>query len=99
MDLSVCVSDDDFEAWRAVRIAVVPNERCDTVAEMRANDSPSRLMMLAAIDGDVVGSGVADRSDSAGGGFAAPRVLPEYRRRGVGSALLRALADHVAGLG
>jgi mycothiol synthase len=99
MELSVCVTDDDYEAWRAVRIAVVPGERCDTVAEMRAQDSSSRLLMLAREDGAVVGSGAAARSETAGGGFAAPRVLPEHRRQGVGSALLNVLADHCVGLG
>jgi GNAT superfamily N-acetyltransferase len=99
MDLSVCVTDDDYEAWRSVRLAVVPGERCDTVAELRAQQTPERLMLLARMDGVVVGSGLAARSDSSGGGFAAPRVLPSHRRRGVGSALLRALAEHVDGLG
>jgi len=77
---------------------VVPGERCGTVAEMRAQDSPARLLLLAIVDGTVVGSGVADRSDTAGGGFVAPRVRAEHRRRGYGSVLLRALADHVASL-
>lgn len=99
MRLSVCASDADYEAWREVRIAVLPGERCQTVAQMRAQDSSDRLLMLAIIDDAVVGSGLADRSDGAGAGFAAPRVRPEYRRRGVGSALLRALADHCTGLG
>jgi GNAT superfamily N-acetyltransferase len=98
MDITVCVSDEDYEAWRRVRMAVVPGERADTVAEMREQDSPERLMMLAAVDGTVVGSGVADRSDTAGGGFVAPRVLPEHRRRGVGSALLESLAAHIVTL-
>jgi mycothiol synthase len=97
MELSVCVTDDDYEAWRRVRMDVVPGERCDTVAEMRTQDSPSRLLLLATVAGTVVGSGVADRSDT-GGGFVAPRVRREHRRHGVGSVLLRALADHVAGL-
>jgi GNAT superfamily N-acetyltransferase len=99
MRLLPCVTDSDYEAWRAVRIAVVPGERCDTVAEMRAQDSPSRLLLLATKKGAVVGSGVANRSETAGGGFAAPRVLVEHRRQGVGSAILRALADHCTGLG
>jgi mycothiol synthase len=99
MEVSVCVTDDDYEAWRQVRMAVVPGERCDTVAEMRSQDSPDRLLLLATVDGAVVGSGIADRSDTAGGAFVAPRVRREHRRQGVGTALLRRLADHAAGLG
>ena len=99
MKLSRCVTDDDYEAFRQVRIAVVPGERCDTVAELRAQDSSNRLLLLASVDGTVVGSGMADRSESAGVGFVAPRVLPEHRRRGVGSALLQALSEHCTELG
>lgn len=99
MELRVCVSDEDYEAWRAVRLAVFPDERCLTVQEMREQDSPERLLLLAVEDGDVVGSGIADRSDTADAGFVAPRVLPGHRRRGVGSTLLRALAEHCNALG
>ena len=99
MELSVCITDDEYEAWRAVRLPVVPEERCLTVEEMREQDSSDRLLLLAVEDGDVVGSGIADRSDTAGAGFVAPRVLSVHRRRGVGTALLRALAEHCTGLG
>ena len=95
----MCVTDDEYEAWRAVRLAVETDSRCLTVEEMREQDSSDRLLLLAVEDGDVVGSGIADRSDTAGAGFVAPRVLPGHRRRGVGSALLRALAEHCSGLG
>ena len=47
----------------------------------------------------LVGSGFAGLSDAPGRGFVAPRVLPEARRRGVGTALLERLGAHVAGLG
>ncbi len=99
MELLVCVTDEDYEAWRAVRLAVVPEERCLTVEEMREQDASDRLLLLAIKDGDVVGSGIADRSDTAGAGFVAPRVLPGRRRLGVGSTLLRALAEHCSGRG
>ena len=99
MELSVCVTDDEYEAWRAVRLAVEPGSRCHTLEELRAADSSDRLLLLAVKDGDVVGSGIADRSDTAGAGFVAPRVLSGHRRMGVGSALLRALAEHCSGLG
>ena len=93
LTLRTATADADLEQWRQVRLAVVPGERADSVAEMRAADSPSRLLLLAEEDGVLAGSGVADDSSLAGG-FVAPRVLPAARRRGVGGALLRALAQH-----
>jgi GNAT superfamily N-acetyltransferase len=73
----------------------VPNERAQTVDELREALTPTQLYLLAELDGRVVGSGVAGRSDLAGQGFVSPRVLPRARRRGVGTALLRELAEHV----
>lgn len=99
MELTVCTTDEDYEAWRRVRVEVVPHERTDTVAEMRTAESPERLRLLATVDGEVVGTGAAGRSNIAGGGYVAPLVLAEHRRRGHGTLLLHALADHVAGLG
>ena len=93
------MSDDDYEQWRAVRLAVLPYERCSTVAQLRAADSPDRMMVLARIDGVVVGHGLAARSESTDSGFVAPRVLDGHRRRGAGTALLHALTDHLATLG
>jgi mycothiol synthase len=92
MELSVCATDADYEAWRAIRIAVVPGELCPTVEQLRDRHKDDRLLLLAAVDDTVVGSGIAGRAETAGAGFAAPRVL-------VGSALLRALAEHCSGLG
>jgi GNAT superfamily N-acetyltransferase len=99
LDISRCVTDDDYEQWRQVRIAVLPYERTLSVAELREGDSPERLMLLARVDGAVVGSGLSDRAESAGSGSVIPRVLPEHRRKGVGTALLRRLAEHVESLG
>ncbi len=42
---------------------------------------------------------MANRSDLAASGSVVPRVLPEHRRRGVGTALLQRLVEHVEGLG
>lgn len=98
MELSRCLTDADHEAWRSVRMAVLPYERCPTVQELRAKDAPDRLLILAR-DGDtVVGSGLAGRAESAESAFVAPRVLPSHRRRGTGAVLLRALADHCSTL-
>ena len=98
LTLRTAISDDDLERWRQVRLAVVPGERADSVAEIRASGTPARLLLLAEEDGVLAGSGVADDS-SLTGGFVAPRVLPGARRRGVGTALLGALAQHCHGRG
>ncbi|MEU4195258.1 GNAT family N-acetyltransferase [Kribbella sp. NPDC026611] len=92
-------SDADYEAWRQVRIAVLPHERCPSVAELRELETPERLLVLAELDGVVVAHGLADRSNEAGRGGISPRVVPAARRRGVGTRLLEVLADHLGALG
>jgi len=92
-------SDADLEAWRRVRMTVVPNERAPSVEELRRLETPDRLLLVAELGGELAGSGFASRSEMAGLGSLAPRVLPEVRRRGVGATLFEALAEHVAALG
>jgi GNAT superfamily N-acetyltransferase len=92
-------SHDDLEAWRRVRAVVLPNERVASVEEMRRSATPDQLLLLAEVDGEVVGSGMAGRSDTGGRGFVAPRVLPHARRRGIGTALLGRLAEQVRSRG
>jgi mycothiol synthase len=92
-------TEADLEAWRQVRLAVLPHERAATVVEMRAAATEQTLWLLAELDGELAGSGIAGRSDLAAYGFVAPRVLPRTRRRGVGSALLRELCHHLEALG
>jgi mycothiol synthase len=99
LDISACTTDEDYEAWRRVRIAVIPYERTQSVAELREDDTPERLLVLAREDGVVVGHGMANRAESARSGSVIPRVLPEHRRRGVGTALLHRLVEHVEELG
>ena len=91
-------SDRDLEQWIAVRRRVLPDEPASTVEQMRALDTPDRLLLLAERDGELVGSGLATRSDT-GGCFVVPRVLPEHRRRGVGTALLEPLLEHARARG
>jgi len=92
-------SDADYEAWRQVRIAVHPGERCDSAEELRRAAIPDWLLLLACRDGMLAGSGLARPSDTAGVGFVAPRVLPAARRGGVGTVLLHALAGPLCELG
>jgi GNAT superfamily N-acetyltransferase len=92
-------SDADFESVRRVRLAVVPHERALTVAEMRAAAGPDTVHLLAERDGAVLGSGLADRSDLAGAAVVIARVLPEFRRQGVGTELFGELLGYAATLG
>ncbi len=94
----VADSDADLEAWRQVRIAVLPNERALPVEEMRAMMTPETVYLLAELDGAVAGSGLGGRSSFDYAGLH-PRVLPTARRRGVGTALLRTLEAHALALG
>jgi GNAT superfamily N-acetyltransferase len=98
IELRRAETDDDLEAWRRVRMAILPNERTGTVEQLHAQSTDDTLYLLALVDGEPAGSGVASRSDT-GGAFTQPRVLLPFRRRGVGTALLHALADHATACG
>ena len=66
--------------------------------ERRERD-PRRLNVLALAGDTPVGCGYAGPSDAPTSGNVAPRVLPEARHQGVGTALLRRLCAHVHELG
>jgi mycothiol synthase len=93
------VTDADLDAWRRVRIAVLPHERTDTLEQLRQAEAPERLLLLAELDGRVVASATAHRSNVPDTVSVAPRVLPDFRRRGIGTALLRPLVAHGESLG
>jgi mycothiol synthase len=87
-------TDADRATWIRVRRTVVPNESAPSVEGLRQREKPQRLFALAELDGEVAGSGLAGPSDLGDRFFVAPRVLPAFRRRGVGTALLRELEAH-----
>jgi mycothiol synthase len=94
-------TDRDLEAYVAVANAAVPDDipwNAEKMRERRDRD-PRRLYLLAELDGDLVAVGFAGPSDNADRGFVAPRVQPRARRRGIGTALLVRLADHLESLG
>ncbi len=64
-------------------------------ADLAAN--PDRHFYVAELDGEVVGSGLVSLSDLRDRFSVKVRVLPEARRRGVGTALLRRLITHATG--
>jgi mycothiol synthase len=92
-------SDADYVAWRQVRIAVVPAERADSAEDLRGQAGPRQQFLLAEVDGVLAGSGVVGRSDLAGSGAVSARVLTGWRRRGIGTVILRDLAGRAAGMG
>ncbi|MEV4618180.1 GNAT family N-acetyltransferase [Asanoa sp. NPDC049573] len=92
-------SDDDLAMVRRVRMTVVPYERAPSVAEMRASLTRDSLVLLVELDGQLAGSAVADRSSITGAATVTPRVLPEFRRRGIGSRVMPHLLAHAVSLG
>jgi GNAT superfamily N-acetyltransferase len=92
-------SDADLEGWIRVKRAVLPNESAWTVEEFRTRLTPDRTVLVAKLDGEIVGAGLGGRSDDPQRGYVAPRVHPEARRRGVGTALLEPLVEFVESLG
>jgi mycothiol synthase len=97
IEVRLAESDADLEAWARVKRAVLPNESAWTAEEFRERATPERLVLVAALDGEIVGAGLSDRSDLGNRFSTAVRVIPEARRRGVGTALLRELAEHAVG--
>jgi GNAT superfamily N-acetyltransferase len=91
--LRPCETDSDYEAWLDVRRVVLPNERTASLDELKRSFRSGDLHVLAELDGELAGSGLANRSDT-GNAHLAPRVLPDRRGRGVGAALLRRLGKH-----
>jgi RimJ/RimL family protein N-acetyltransferase len=86
-----CETDSDYAAWLGVRRAVLPDERTASLEELRSVIKPGDVHVLAELEGELAGSGLLNRSDT-GNAHVAPRVLPEKRGRGVGTAVLKRLA-------
>jgi GNAT superfamily N-acetyltransferase len=91
-------TDADLERWRQVRRLVHPDDRPPTLEVLKAEAGPDRVLVLVGSGGEIVGSGLADRSQTTGS-FVAPRILPDHRRRGAGTAVLHHLMEHLAARG
>jgi mycothiol synthase len=91
-------SDADLDAFIRIRRTLLPNESGGTIDLLRAQqeERPERRLVVAEFDGDVVGSGLVDRSDLRDRFSVKVRVLRHSRRRGVGTALLRELVAHAS---
>lgn len=97
IELRVVGTDADYASWAAIKTRVAPDEPV-TAEQVKASDEDGRLLLLAALDGVDAGCGIGVPSGFAGRTFLMVRVLPEHRRRGVGTELLRALCDHARAL-
>lgn len=91
-------TDADLEAWVEVKNVVVPNEPTN-IEQMRNAEEPGRKLWIAVEGERTVGCAVAALSNFGGKAFIAVRVLPEFRRRGIGHALAEAGAAHGRSLG
>jgi GNAT superfamily N-acetyltransferase len=93
-------SDADLEAFIRIRRALLPNESGGTIELYRDQmGKPDLRLLVAALGGEIVGSGVVQRSDMGDRMSLKVRVLPHARRRGVGTAILRDLVDHASEFG
>jgi mycothiol synthase len=93
-------SDADFRAWVGVWNAITPRE--PTALEdikRRIAREPERLYLLASEGDEPVGLGFCGPSQSPERTAVVVRVLPEHRRRGIGSRLFEEVVKHAAGLG
>jgi GNAT superfamily N-acetyltransferase len=94
------IGGDELDAYVAVWNAITPEEPASAEQQReRLERDPRRLHLVVELDGETVACGFAGPSDTPGRGFLAPRVLPEARRQGIGTALLVQLARHLDGLG
>jgi GNAT superfamily N-acetyltransferase len=98
IDVRVAESDADLQAWRQVRLTVLPDERTRSIDEMRSMATVETVYLLAELDGQLAGSGYGGRSSFDYAGLH-PRVLPAFRRRGVGTAVLWALTERALASG
>ena len=100
MSIRVEVVEDDeraLEAWAAIKSRVEPDDPV-TPEQVARGLTPSRLLILAHLDGRPVGCGGADLSTLGGLAVVKPRVLPDARGHGVGRALLDRLTEHARAL-
>jgi mycothiol synthase len=89
------VSDADLASLCEVWAAITPREPMTPAQlERRKERQPERLYLLAEEEERAAALGIVAPSDSPGRIFVGVRVLPAFRRRGIGSALYERLLAH-----
>jgi mycothiol synthase len=99
IDVRRAESDADLEGWIRVKRAVLPNESAWSIEDFRTRLAQDRAVFVGELNGEIVGAGLGGRSDDPNRGFVAPRVHPDARRNGVGTALLDECLAFVESLG
>lgn len=88
-------TDADLAGWCDVWTAITPREPITLEqVKRRLERQPERLYLVAEEDAGVIGLGFVGPTDSPGRIAVAVRVLPEWRRRGIGSRLYDWAFDH-----
>jgi len=88
-------TDADTVAYAAIWSAVRPQDPISAdFVRGRLEREPERLYLLAERDGHAVACGVTIPSSTPDRGYVCVTVLPESRRRGLGSALLEGCLGH-----
>ena len=97
--LEMPVTRRQFEDWARIMERVEGDVYdVDELAHVIQDDEDS-AWLLASRGDEALGCGVGRPSSIAGSLYAMARVLPEHRRRGVGTSLYVALSEHAARLG
>ena len=93
-------SDADLAAWCGVWNAITPREPTELEDVKRRIERQPERLYLVAFEGDrAVGPGFCGPPESPERTAVVVRVLPEHRRRGIGSKLLELVVAHASGLG
>lgn len=93
-------TDADLAGWCEVWNAITPREpNAVEGVRRRLERQPERLYLVAEEHGQIVGLGFRGPSQSPLRTALEVRVLPEHRRRGIGSEALERLLDYASDLG
>ena len=89
--------EEDVDVFLAIRRAIDPEHMPTRAAYREHIQAPGRIDLIAELGREPVGTGFVERhGDDPSGpeGWVSVRVLSEFRRRGVGSALFEAISEH-----
>jgi len=101
-EIRAAASEEDVESYLGIRAAVDPENPMTREAFEDERYDAGRVDLLALEDGEAVGCAFGERhygDPTSSTLYISIRVLEPYRRRGHGTALIRALSDHARSIG